>query len=292
MSAAKEIRGKIKSVKNTQKITKAMEMVAASKMRKAQQRMRMARPYGDKIRAVCAHLSRANAEYRHPYLEASRKVDPKSAVGLILVTTDKGLCGGLNTNSLRLAIGKMRAWEESGRPVRTVVYGNKGVSFMGRIGAAVISQSVGVGDAPQLDALIGPLKVLIDSFDSGEIGEAHLLYSRFHNTVRQEPVIERLLPLSDEHWEGARHEHSWDYLYEPEARSVVDVLLRRYVEAIIYQAVAENFACEQAARMVAMKAASDNAGTLIDELQLVYNKDRQATITKEISEIVGGAAAV
>ena len=289
MSAAKEIRNKIKSVKNTQKITKAMEMVAASKMRRAQERMRRARPYGEKIREVCAHLARANSEYRHPFLTPRAEV--KNA-GLILVSTDKGLCGGLNTNALRLAISHLREVEESGAGVKVAIFGGKGASFMARAGADVVSQHSGYGDSPAADSLIGAIGAMLDAYRGGEVDRVHLLFTRFVNTVKQEPVIEQLLPISDAALQESRRTYSWDYLYEPEAAPVVDTLLTRFAEAVVYQAVAENIASEQAARMVAMKAASDNAGNLIDELQLAYNKSRQAGITQEIAEIVGGAAAV
>ncbi len=290
MSAAKEIRNKIKSVKNTQKITKAMEMVAASKMRRAQERMRRARPYGEKIREVCAHLARANSEYRHPFLTPRAEV--KNA-GLIVVSTDKGLCGGLNTNALRLAIAHLRKIEDGGGGAKISVFGGKGAAFMSRTGGDILSQYVGYGDSPAAADLIGAVGAMLDSYRRGAVDRVHLLFTRFVNTVKQEPVIEQLLPISDEALQGEkRRSYSWDYLYEPESAPVVDTLLTRFVEALVYQALAENIASEQAARMVAMKAASDNAGNLIDELQLVYNKSRQAAITQEIAEIVGGAAAV
>ncbi|MDK2798265.1 F0F1 ATP synthase subunit gamma [Tepidiphilus sp. HLB4] len=289
MAGSKEIRGKIKSVQNTRKITKAMEMVAASKMRKAQERMRTARPYAEKIRRLAANLSHANVtEFRHPFLIQKEAV---KRVGLILVTTDKGLCGGLNTNILRHTVTAMKAWEGSGvEDIRVVAIGNKGLGFMQRIKANVVAQRTHLGDVPHLDQLIGPVRVLLDAYTAGEIDAVHLAYTRFINTMRQEPVIEQLLPLTGERL-GAP-EHAWDYLYEPDPQSVIEELLVRYIEAIVYQAVAENMASEQSARMVAMKAASDNAGNVIKELQLVYNKSRQAAITKELAEIVGGAAAV
>jgi len=291
MAGSKEIRTKIKSVQNTRKITKAMEMVAASKMRKAQERMRHARPYGDKIRTIASHLAHANTEYRHPFL--TRRPDVKD-VGLIVVTSDKGLCGGLNTNALRLALNKVREWQGEGRGVRVTAIGNKGFGFMQRFNANIVSHLVGVGDQPNMERLIGPLKVQIDAFSTGEIGALYIVYTRFINTMKQEPVVEQLLPLPAERLEDNRaaERKNWDYLYEPEARIVLEQLLTRYVEQIIYQAVAENIASEQSARMVAMKAASDNASSVIDDLTLVYNKARQAAITKELSEIVGGAAAV
>ncbi|MFN6960827.1 MAG: F0F1 ATP synthase subunit gamma [Rhodocyclaceae bacterium] len=291
MAGGKEIRSKIKSVQNTRKITKAMEMVAASKMRKAQERMRAARPYGEKIRRLAAHLAAANVtEYRHPFLGKKGALEHKR-VGLVVVTTDKGLCGGLNTNVLRMTLTALRKWEAEGATdIRATCIGNKGLGFMQRLGANVISHAVHLGDTPHLDKLIGPIKVMIDAFQNGELDVVYLAYTRFINTMRQEPVLEQLLPLTGERL--GTPEGSWDYLYEPEAKVVIDELLTRYVEALIYQAVAENMASEQSARMVAMKAATDNAGTVIKELQLVYNKARQASITKEISEIVGGAAAI
>jgi F-type H+-transporting ATPase subunit gamma len=293
MPGGKEIRTKIKSVQNTKKITKAMEMVAASKMRKAQDRMRAARPYSEKIRHLAANLSHANnADYRHPFLPRRGEAQGVAKrVGLILVTTDKGLCGGLNTNVLRQALNAMRRWEEAGATdVRVTCIGNKGLGFMQRLGAKVVSQVVQLGDTPHLERLIGPIKVMIDAFEAGELDVVHLAYTRFVNTMKQEPVMEQLLPLTGERL-GTPEGH-WDYLFEPDARIVIDDLLVRYVEALIYQAVAENMASEQSARMVAMKSATDNAGNVIKELQLVYNKARQASITKEISEIVGGAAAI
>jgi F-type H+-transporting ATPase subunit gamma len=289
MPGSKEIRTKIKSVQNTRKITKAMEMVAASKMRKAQDRMRSARPYSEKIRRLAANLSQAlNTDYRHPFLAKAAAV---KRVGLIVVTTDKGLCGGLNTNILRQAMNTMRDWEQGGvSEIRVTAIGNKGLGFMQRLGANVVSEATHLGDTPHLEKLIGPIKIMIDAFQAGELDAVYLAYTRFINTMKQEPVIEQLLPLTGERL-GTPEGH-WDYLYEPDAQTVVDDLLIRYVEALIYQGVAENMASEQSARMVAMKAATDNAGNVIKELQLVYNKARQASITKEISEIVGGAAAI
>lgn len=287
MPGSKEIRTKIKSVENTRKITKAMEMVAASKMRKAQDRMRAARPYAEKIRNVAAHMSHAQPEYHHPFLA---KRDVVKNIGIIVVTSDKGLCGGLNTNVLRITINQMQAWEHENRGVHVCAIGNKGLGFMGRIGANVKSQLAGLGDAPHMDKLIGPVKVMLDAFVAGEIDQLYVSYNRFINTMKQEPVVEQLLPLSGEIM-GAPTGH-WDYIYEPEAQVVIDDLMVRYIESLVFQAVAENMASEQSARMVAMKSASDNAKTVIGELKLVYNKARQAAITKEISEIVGGAAAV
>jgi F-type H+-transporting ATPase subunit gamma len=278
---------KIRSVQNTRKITKAMEMVAASKMRKAQDRMRHARPYGEKIRNVAAHISHANPEYRHPYLVDR---DTVKRVGIIVITTDKGLCGALNTNLLRMVLAQYKTWQAEGEEIEVCTLGNKGLGFMQRLGAKIISQAVQLGDRPVMEKLIGAVKVMLDGYTSNRFDRLMLAYTRFINTMKQEPVIEQLLPLSGERI-GAP-ETVWDYIYEPEARAVLDQVLTRYIEALIFQAVAENMASEQSARMVAMKAASDNAGTLIDELTLIYNKNRQAGITKELSEIVGGAAAV
>lgn len=289
MAGSREIRNKIKSVQNTRKITKAMEMVAASKMRKAQERMRAARPYGEKIRNIAAHLAQANPEYRHPFLVRRESV---RNVGVILVTTDKGLCGGMNTNVLRIALARIRELERSGASVRVSAIGNKGFGFMQRVNANVVSHLTGLGDTPHLEKLIGPVKVQLDAYAAGEIDAVYLAYTSFINTMKQEPVIEQLLPLDASRLQETSREFSWDYLYEPDAATVLDELLLRYVEAVIYQAVAENMASEQSARMVAMKSASDNAKKVIDELQLSYNKARQAAITKELSEIVGGAAAV
>ncbi len=292
MAVGKEIRGKIKSVENTKKITKAMEMVAASKMRKAQERMRSARPYADKIRNITAHLAQANPEYRSPYMRA---VDKPKSVGFIVVTTDKGLCGGLNTNILRAVTTKMKDAQGGGANVQAVAIGNKGFGFLNRIGATVVSHAIQLGDAPQLDKLIGPVKVMLDAFAEGKLDAVYLCYTRFINTMKQESTIEQLLPLSAERLEqtaAEKAQYGWDYIYEPDAPSVIDDLLTRYIEALVYQGVAENMASEQSARMVAMKAATDNAGTLIGELKLVYNKTRQAAITKELSEIVSGAAAI
>ena len=287
MPGTKEIRVKIKSVQNTRKITKAMEMVAASKMRKAQERMRHARPYGEKIRNVAAHISHANPEYRHPFL-VSR--DSVKRVGLIVITTDKGLCGALNTNLLRMVLGQYKTWQTEGEEVDVCCIGNKGFGFMQRLGANIVSHAIQIGDRPQMDKLIGTIKVMLDGYTKDRFDRLLIGYTRFLNTMKQEPVLEQLLPLSGERL-GAP-ESVWDYLYEPEAKAVLDQVMTRYIEAIIFQAVAENMASEQSARMVAMKSASDNARDLIDELTLIYNKNRQAGITKELSEIVGGAAAV
>ena len=287
MASSKEIRTKIKSVQNTRKITKAMEMVAASKMRKAQERMRTARPYGEKIRNVAAHISHANPEYRHPFLVAR---DTVKRIGIIVITTDKGLCGGLNTNVLRLALSNMKEWEAQGEQFDVCCIGNKGFGFMQRMGANVVSHVVGLGDKPHMEKLIGAVKVMLDGYVEDRFDRLVIFYNRFLNTMKQEVMMEQLLPLSGE--KLGVPSGSWDYIYEPDAKSVLDQALSRYIEALIYQAVSENMASEQSARMVAMKAASDNAGDVIDELTLIYNKTRQAAITKELSEIVAGAAAI
>jgi F-type H+-transporting ATPase subunit gamma len=292
MPSTKEIRLKIKSVQNTRKITKAMQMVAASKMRKAQERMRAARPYGDKIRNIVARLAQANPEYRHPFVVRRAQI---RAVGLILVSTDKGLCGALNTNTQRAVLARVKQWDAAQQKLQATAIGNKGLGFLQRLRANITSQLVQLGDSPNLEKLIGPVKVQLDAYSRGEVDAVYLAYARFINTMKQETVIEQLLPLSSERFaqsEQERHAYAWDYLYEPDPRHVIDELMTRYVEALVYQSVAENMASEQSARMVAMKAASDNAKKLIDELQLIYNKTRQAGITKEISEIVGGAAAI
>jgi F-type H+-transporting ATPase subunit gamma len=288
VAAGKEIRGKIKSVENTKKITKAMEMVAASKMRKAQERMRQARPYSDKVRNIAANLGKANPEYTHAFM----KINEAKAVGFIVVTTDKGLCGGMNTNVLRLVTTKLRELQAAGVKSQAVAIGNKGLGFLNRVGAQVVSHVTQLGDTPHLDKLIGPVKVLLDAYAQGKVSAVYLGYTRFINTMKQEPVVEQLLPLTAESMKADAGQPGWDYIYEPDAQSVIDELLTRYVEALVYQAVAENMASEQSARMVAMKAAADNAGSVIGELKLVYNKTRQAAITKELSEIVAGAAAV
>jgi F-type H+-transporting ATPase subunit gamma len=287
MPGTKEIRMKIRSVQSTRKITKAMEMVSASKMRRAQERMRAARPYGEKIRNVAAHISHANPEYRHPFLVAR---DTVKRVGLIVITTDKGLCGALNTNLLRLALTQYKAWQAEGEEMDVCCIGNRGLGFMQRLGANIVSHVVQIGDRPHMEKLIGAVKVMLDGYTGDRFDRLLIAYTRFINTMKQEPVIEQLLPLSGERL-GAPTS-VWDYIYEPEAKVVLDQVLTRYIETIIYQAVAENIASEQSARMVAMKAASDNAESVIDELTLIYNKNRQANITKELSEIVGGAAAV
>ena len=291
MAVGKEIRGKIKSVENTKKITKAMEMVAASKMRKAQERMRAARPYSEKVRNIAANLGKANPEYTHAFMQIN---DAKTA-GFIVVTTDKGLCGGMNTNILRAVTNKIKDLQTAGVSTQAVAIGNKGLGFLNRVGAKVVSHATQLGDKPHLDALIGPSKVMLDAYAKGEVNAVYLCYTRFINTMKQEPVILQLLPLSNETMQAESKEsggHAWDYLYEPDAQTVIDELLVRYTESLIYQAVAENMASEQSARMVAMKSATDNAGSVIGELKLIYNKTRQAAITKELSEIVAGAAAV
>lgn len=295
MAGSREVRTKIKSVKNTQKITRAMEMVAASKMRKAQDRMKKARPYGEKIRNVAAHMSRANTEYRHPFLIER---DTVKRIGIIVVTSDKGLCGGLNTNVLRKTLGQMKTWESKEEQLEICCIGNKGLGFMNRVKANVISHVVGLGDKPDMEKLIGAVKVVLDGYTEDRFDRVYIFYNRFINTMKQEPVMEQLLPLTDKLVQSTEAEEQeqkrtgWDYIYEPEAKPVIDDIMVRYVEALIYQALTENMASEQSARMVAMKAASDNAGSVIDELTLIYNKSRQAAITKELSEIVGGAAAV
>ncbi len=292
MASSRDIRNKIHSVKNTQKITRAMEMVAASKMRKAQERMRKTRPYGEKIRNVAAHMSRANVEYRHPFL---LNHDNAKKVGIIVVTSDKGLCGGLNTTILRKVLSEIRQWQTNGLMTEACCIGNKGLGFISRLGVNVVSQTTGLGDKPSMERLIGAVKVVLDTYVERKFDKVFIFYTRFINTMKQEAVMEQLLPLTDERIKvsGAERKRvSWDYVYEPEAKLVIDDIMIRYIETIVYQAVAENMASEQSARMVAMKAASDNAGNLIDELTLIYNKTRQAAITKELSEIVGGAAAV
>jgi len=287
MPGTKEIRLKIRSVQNTRKITKAMEMVAASKMRKAQERMRHARPYGEKIRNIAAHISHANPEYKHPFLVHR---DTVKRVGLIVITTDKGLCGALNTNLLRMLLNQYKTWQGEGEEIDVCCIGNKGLGFMQRLGANVVSHAIQLGDRPHMEKLIGTVKLMLDSYMSDRFDRLMIASNRFINTMKQEPAIEQLLPLSGERLGSP--ESVWDYLYEPEAKAVLDQVMTRYIEAIIFQAVAENMASEQSSRMVAMKAASDNAADLIDELTLIYNKNRQAGITKELSEIVGGAAAV
>jgi len=292
MAVGKEIRGKIKSFENTKKITKAMEMVSASKMRKAQERMRAARPYADKIRNITANLSQANPEYQSAYM---RKGASSKVTGFIVVTADKGLCGGLNTNVLRSVTNQLRDVQAAGGSAQAVAIGNKGFGFLNRIGVKVVSHATQLGDAPVLDKLIGPVKVMLDAFVEGKVDAVYLCYTKFINTMKQEAITEQLLPLSASRLEqtaAEKSQYGWDYLYEPDAATVIEELLTRYIEALVFQAVAENMASEQSARMVAMKAATENAGSLIGELKLVYNKTRQAAITTELSEIVSGAAAI
>ena len=292
MASGKELRTKIKSVENTKKITKAMEMISVSKMRKAQERMRTARPYSEKIRTIATHLGQANPEYVHAFMKQN---DGKS-VGYIVVTTDKGLCGGLNTNLLRAVTGQLRETQAAGKTPLAVAIGGKGLGFLNRVNAKVVAHVTHLGDKPHLEKLIGPVKVLLDAYAAGEVSAVYLCYNKFVSTMAQVPTIDMLLPLSAADMQAetkeAGHAHAWDYIYEPDAQSVIDDLLVRYAEALAYQAVAENMASEHAARMVAMKAATDNAGNVIGELKLVYNKTRQAAITKELSEIVSGAAAI
>jgi len=286
MAVGKEIRNQIKSVRNTQKITRAMEMVAASKMRKAQDRMRTARPYAEKIRGVIGHLHYAHPEYRHPYLDV-REV---KRAGIIVVTSDRGLCGGLNTNVLKTTIKLMREWRDQHIEIDLCTVGSKGFGFMKRVGGNVVSHTSHLGDAPRVEELIGVVKVMLDAYAAGTLDRVLLVYNNFINTMSQQPVVEQLLPLQG--GENVKLEHYWDYIYEPDAKEVLDDLLTRYIETQVYHGVVENIACEQSARMVAMKSASDNAGKLIDDLKLRYNKARQAAITQELSEIVGGASAV
>ncbi|MDX1609195.1 MAG: F0F1 ATP synthase subunit gamma [Halofilum sp. (in: g-proteobacteria)] len=300
MAGAKEIRGKISSIQNTQKITRAMEMVAASKMRRAQERMAASRPYADKMIDVIGHLAHANPEYRHPYMITSDQVQK---VGYVVVTTDRGLCGGLNVNLFRALTRDFKEKLDAGQTLETCAIGRKGVQFLKRTGSDVVAQAQDLGDQPSLDDMIGPVKAMLESYDEGRIQELHLVHNRFVNTMTQKPVIRQLLPLApaetdagDDKELAKELEHMqrthWDYIYEPDAREVLDALLQRYIEALVYQGVVENVACEMAARMIAMKSASDNADSLIDDLRLAYNKARQAAITQELSEIVGGAAAV
>jgi F-type H+-transporting ATPase subunit gamma len=286
MAGTKEIRLKIASVKNTQKITKAMEMVAASKMRRAQDRMQAARPYARRIRQVIGHLGHANPEYHHPYL-APREV---KRIGVIIVSTDRGLCGGLNSNLFRETLRRLRAWDGEGKEVDLCLIGSKATAFFGRIGGRIVGQASQIGDAPSLDSLIGTIQIMLDAYTEGKIDQLFLVSNRFVNSMTQTPTVAQLIPVEPDEEEGLKHH--WDYIYEPDPREVLDLLLDRYIEALVYHGVIENIACEQSARMVAMKSASDNAGKLIGELQLIYNKARQAAITQELSEIVGGAAAV
>ena len=289
MAGAKEIRTQIGSIKNTQKITRAMEMVAAAKMRKAQDRMLASRPYAEKMRQVIGHLALAHPEQKHPFMER-REV---KSVGYIIVSSDRGLCGGLNNNLFRSLVKEVKVLQEQGRGVKYCLVGNKAVAFFSRVGGKVLAQATHLGDAPHIEDLVGTVKVMLDAYTDGEVDEVRIAYNRFVNTMTQDPTVEQLVPLPEaDEEERNKLKHHWDYIYEPDAREVLEDLLGRYVESLVYQAVVENGACEQSARMVAMKAASDNAGSLIDELELVYNKARQAAITQEISEIVSGAAAV
>jgi len=287
MAGAKEIRTKIASIKSTQKITKAMQMVAASKMRKAQERMEATRPYAEKMRQVVGHLYHANPEYRHGFMTTERE---RKRVGYIVVSSDRGLCGGLNNNLFRMLVKEIRAHRDQGIEADFCTIGNKALGFFKRVGGRILAQTTHLGDNPHIEDLIGTVKVMLDSFEKGEIDAVYIAYNSFVNTMTQKPTVEQLAPIKAEAEEELKHH--WDYIYEPESRSVIDQLLVRYIESLVYQSVVENGACEQSARMVAMKASTDNAGELINELQLVYNKARQAAITQEISEIVGGAAAV
>jgi len=287
MAVGKEIRSKIGSVKNTQKITKAMEMVAASKMRKAQERMHAARPYANKIRKVISHLGLAHSEYKHPFLVPREQI---KRIGLIVVSSDRGLCGGLNSNLFRDLLRRMKKWSEQGVEMDLSIIGNKAVGYFSRLGANIVAQTTHIGDEPSLEVLIGSVKVMLDAFTRGDIDAVYIVSNNFINSMTQSPKVEQLVPVLPDTDEDMKYH--WDYIYEPDAQEVVDQLLKRYIESLVYQDVIENIACEQAARMVAMKSASDNAGQLIGELQLIYNKARQAAITQELSEIVGGAAAV
>ena len=287
MAGAKEIRTKIKSIQNTQKITKAMEMVAASKMRKAQDRMAANRPYARKMRGVIGHIASANVEYKHPYL--SDRPDVKR-VGYIVVSTDRGLCGGLNTNLFKAGVKSMKEWSDKGAEIDVCTIGKKASQFFGRIGGNIVGQISDLGDAPELAKLIGTVKVMLDAYDEGRIDRLYIVENEFVNTMTQTPQVTQLLPAEPDVDE--KLQHHWDYIYEPESKAVVDHVMVRYIESLVYQSVVENVACEMAARMIAMKSATDNAGDLIADLQMVYNKARQAAITQEISEIVAGAAAV
>ncbi|AMG03246.1 MULTISPECIES: F0F1 ATP synthase subunit gamma [Vibrio] len=288
MAGAKEIRTKIGSVKSTQKITKAMEMVAASKMRRSQDAMESSRPYAQTIRKVIGHVANASLEYRHPYLEEREA----KRVGYIIISTDRGLCGGLNINLFKKAITDMQTWKEKGAQIELAIIGSKATSFFNNSGAKVAAQVSGLGDSPSLEDLIGSVGVMLKKYDKGELDRLYLVFNQFVNTMVQKPKIDQLLPLPKSDSEDMQRGHMWDYIYEPEPKPLLDALLLRFIESQVYQGVVENLACEQAARMVAMKAATDNASNLIDDLQLVYNKARQAAITQELSEIVGGAAAV
>jgi len=288
MAGAKEIRSKIASVQNTQKITKAMEMVAASKMRRSQERMAASRPYADTMRKVIGHLALGNLEYKHPYLD-EREV---KRVGYLVVSTDRGLCGGLNINLFKKLLADMKEWSDKGVQCDMSLIGSKGVSFFNSVGGNIVAQVTGMGDKPSLSELIGPVKVMLQAYDEGRLDKLYIVSNKFINTMSQTPTITQLLPLPPAEGESELEKKTWDYLYEPDPKALLDTLLRRYVESQVYQGVVENLASEQAARMVAMKSATDNGGSLIKELQLVYNKARQASITQELTEIVGGASAV
>lgn len=288
MASGKEIRTQIKSIQNTQKITRAMEMVAASKMRKAQDRMRAAKPYAAKMRNVISHMARAHSEYKHPFL-VQRDV---KRVGFIVISTDRGLCGGLNVNMFRRMIAEMRDLDSKGISIDVCTLGKKAIGFFNRVGANVLAEASGLGDTPSIEDLVGTVKTMLDAYASGGVDKVCLVYNEFANSMTQKPLVEQLLPLPADAAGKQEMGHHWDYIYEPDPKEVVDALLLRYVESLVYQAAVENVACEMSARMIAMKSASDNAGELINELQLAYNKARQAAITQEISEIVGGAAAV
>lgn len=288
MAGAKEIRNKIGSVKSTQKITKAMEIVAASKMRRSQDAMEATRPYAETMRKVIGHLANGSLEYKHPYLEEREA----KRVGYIIVSTDRGLCGGLNINLFKKAMNDMKDWSEKGADVELAIVGSKATAFFNNSGAKVAAQVSGLGDRPSLEDLIGSVSVMLKKYDEGELDRLFVVFNRFENTMVQEPTIDQLLPLPKSDSEEMKRSHSWDYIYEPEPKPLLDALLVRYVESQVYQGVVENLACEQAARMIAMKSATDNAGDIIDDLELVYNKARQSAITQELSEIVSGAAAV
>ena len=288
MAVGKEIRTQISSIKNTQKITRAMEMVAASKMRKTKERMEATRPYSKKISQIIKHLAHANPEYKHPFL-VEREV---KRIGVIIVSSDRGLCGGLNSNLFRKTLRQLTQWDGDNIEVDICTIGGKSASFFSRLDTNMVGQAAKLGDTPHLDDVIGVIKVMLDAYHAGTIDELYVMYNEFVNTMTQEPTVSQLLPVVAQELEDETLKGHWDYLYEPDAKEVLENLLTRYIESIVYQGLVENNACEQAARMVAMKSASDNAGNLIDELQLVYNKARQAAITQEISEIVAGAAAV
>ncbi len=287
MAGAKEIRTKIKSVQNTQKITKAMEMVAASKMRKAQDRMRASRPYAEKMRTVLSHLAQAHCEYKHPYLQPREDV---KRVGYIVISTDRGLCGGLNTNMFKAAVNEMAEWQEKGVEIDLCTIGKKASTFFSRFSGSIVSQTANLGDQPSNDELIGTVKVMLDAYDEGKIDRLFLVSNEFENTMTQTPIIQQLIPTTGDI--DTELDHHWDYMYEPDTKAIIDALMMRFIESQVYKGVVENIACEMSARMIAMKSATDNASDIIKELQTIYNKARQASITQEISEIVAGAAAV